>query len=533
MRIARTSCLTLALMLTFLLQQTYADVTLHKLFQDRLVLQREVHAPVWGWADAGEQVTVECAGQTKSATADADGNWLIRFDPLEVGGPYRMTVRGSNTIELNDVVVGDVWLASGQSNMVRVVRYSAGAQEIMERADYNNLRLFEVARNVSAAPKRNINGHSWNAAKGRAVGNFSAVAYGFAEKLHRDLDIPIGVITCAVGATMLEHWTAPQVLDSDPLFQEDGVLRWKKWKQNWKYDDLYPDPQNDIEGTFQKAFAEMQRINRARAIAKRNGETLPGNFGKDYPIHKAAWKIYKRVPSGLYNAMLKPLIPFGIKGVIWYQGESNDDHPELHARLLPTMIQSWRDEWGYGDFPFLIVSLAAFRAVPEKPVDSNWARIREAHWNTQNILPNVGTALAIDLGNADDIHPKRKEPVGRRLALIALAKTYGKEVVYSGPVFDSMEMDADAVRITFRHAHGGLQTSDGEPPRTFALAGEDREFQWADATIEGPDTIRLRSAGVPNPVAVRYAWSDNPDVNLYNAANLPAAPFRTDDWPKE
>lgn len=509
----------------WLAQPATADVTLAGLFRDHAVLQRDMQTPVWGFAEPGEAVTVSIAGQHHTTTADEDGQWLVRLNPLPAGGPHALTV---NDTTLQNILIGDVWLATGQSNMVMAVAGMDGAQEAMDSAADPNIRLFTVERLVSTDAKHDIAGGAWQQGDNpRAVRQFSAVGYSFARKVHRETGVPIGMIACCVGATMVEHWVSPAVLQSQDDFDDDVTRRYGLFLDQFKDSSVYPDFANNVEAYYNNAYDEMRRINRARA----KKEKLPDDINEQYAMHKRAWKVYKSVPSGLYNAMLKPMIPYGIRGALWYQGESNDDLPDVYARLLPAMIQSWRDEWDQGDFPFYIVSLAAFRAEVDQPTDTNWPRIREVHWNTQHKLPNVGAALAIDLGDADDIHPKRKRPVGERLARIALANVYDKDVAWRGPVFDEMTIDGNTVRITFDHA-AGLTTDNSNPPATFAIAGADRVWHWADARIDG-NSVVLQSDAVAQPVAVRYGWADNPPVNLYNAAGLPAVPFRTDDWPRQ
>ena len=369
--------------------------------------------------------------------------------------------------------------------------------------------MFTVKKAVTGKPARSLEG-SWAVCGPQTVGNFSAVGYFFGRELHKSLNVPVGLIHTSWGGTPAEAWTEPSALESDPDLR---VIAERGRQQVEKFNQEFP----------AQATAAIEKWKAQADKADAEGRPVPPlNLPQD--PRASPWR-----PSGLYNAMITPLLPYGIKGAIWYQGESNAGRAYQYRKLLPAMIQSWRTAWGQGDFPFYIVSLANFTPVKPEPGDSDWAELREAQTLTANTVPNSGQAITIDIGEANDIHPRNKQDVGRRLALVALGKTYQKDVPHNGPTYDSMKVEGDSVRLTFKHTHGGLRARGGEGLKGFAVAGEDKKWHWADAKIEG-DTVVVRSDKVQKPVAVRYAWANNPVCNLYNQANLPAVPFRTDDW---
>jgi sialate O-acetylesterase len=465
------------------------------LFSDGVVLQQELACPVWGWAAPGEEVTVSVAGQKKSAKAADDGKWLLKLDPMKAGGPHEMSVAGKTTIAIKDVWVGEVWICSGQSNMEWHVNSSANPAEEKASANWPKIRMFTVPRKPMETPQAECGG-SWEIAVGDKIGRFSAVGYFFGRELHKALDVPVGLIHTSWGGTPAEVWTSRRAFEANPTLK----------------------PISDAWPARAKAFEEAAAKHKEAAEkAKAEGKPAPRAPGKP-------WQ-----PSVLYNGMIAPLIPYGIRGAIWYQGESNASQAKLYQTLFPAMIQNWRDDWGQGDFPFGFVQLANFMKRQEQPSESAWAELREAQLKTLS-LKNTGQAVIIDIGDAADIHPKNKQDVGRRLAYWAQAKVYGKDVVYSGPVYKAMKADGASIRLSFDHVGGGL-VAKGDKLVGFAVAGEDRKFVWADAKIEGAEVV-VSAAGVDKPVAVRYAWADNPDCNLYNKEGIPASPFRTDDWPR-
>ena len=476
-----------------------ADVRLPAVFSEHMVLQQQgTGAPVWGWAEAGEKVTVKIADQQAEATADDKGQWTVRLKPLAAGGPLEMTVTGKNTISVKDVMVGEVWVASGQSNMEWSVNAINATAEQKAAANFPALRMFTMQKGIGSKPIREHNG-KWELCTPETVGGFSAVGYFFGRELHQQLNVPVGIIHTSWGGTPAEAWTEASALEADPDL--------KGMAENWRQQ----------VAAFPQQLEEWKKVADA---AEAEGRTVPA---LPHDPRNNAWR-----SSGLYNAMIAPLAPYQIKGAIWYQGESNAERAYQYRKLLPAMIASWRKAWGQGDFPFGIVQLANFMAQNDQPGESHWAELREAQSMTA-AMPNNGLAVAIDIGDAADIHPRNKEDVGKRLAAWALSGVYGKDVPGSGPVYESMAALGNAVRIKFKHTHGGLVAKGGEPVKGFAVAGEDRKWVWADAKIDG-ETVVVSSPQVAKPVAVRYAWANNPVCNLYNKAGLPASPFRTDDW---
>jgi len=450
------------------------EVQLAVLFGDGAVLQRGAPVPVWGRADPGQEVVVSIAGRTASATAGADGRWQAVLDPLEAGGPFEL--RAGDAVS-RDVLVGEVWICSGQSNMEWPLAWAEPASDVRAAA-HPRLHLFRVPRVISpdplaeSGPGRDIEDQPleprWDAATPASAAMFSAVGYHFGRELEDALDVPIGLVQSAWGGTPAEAWTTPARFAGDPALE----------------------------------------ASRARTDLAGAGE-----------------------PSVLYNGMIAPLVPCAFRGVIWYQGEANVAYARQYRALFPAMIESWREAWGRDDMPFLLVQLAAFLPRRERPLESQWAELREAQAMALE-LPHVGMACTIDIGAADDIHPRNKREVGRRLALIARARVYGEgDLACSGPTFAGMDVVGGEARVRFDHAEG-LATSggaQGDGVRGFAMAGEDRAWHWATASIEGGQVV-VRAEGVERPLAVRYGWADNPDCNLVNAAGLPAVPFRTDDW---
>lgn len=462
---------------------------LSPLFSDNMVLQRDIADPIWGWTTPGEEVKITLEGKTITAKAGDDGKWMAKIPAHKAGGNYSLAIMGAQKVVLSNVTFGDVWLCSGQSNMEWGVKLANNPDAEIAAANYPNLRLFTVAKRVAYAPVTGILKDTQNLfgvwspttpetiSKGGGMG-FSAVAYFFGRELQKETGVPIGLIHSSWGGTIAEAWVS------------SGSLQ--------------------AMTDFQTAITQVE-------ITAKDANAKP-NLGNP------------NVVTVLNNGMINPLVPFAIKGAIWYQGESNAGRAAQYQMLLPTLIADWRKQFGVGDFPFYIVQLANFMARDTEPKNDPWPNLREAQTLTAKNVKNSGLALAIDIGDEKDIHPKNKQEVGRRLALNALAKTYKKKTVFSGPTYRSMEKRGSSIRLKFDNARDGLMTADGSGKvMGFAIAGEDRKFYFADAVIEG-DSIVVSSDKVSNPVAVRYAWANNPVTNLYNKANLPAVPFRTDDW---
>jgi len=485
-----------------------ADVQPHALFCDHMVLQQGISAPVWGTAAPGEEVTVSVAGQTAQATADEAGSWMARLSPMEYGGPHQMTIAGNNTVTISNVMVGEVWLCSGQSNMNMDVGEAMNGEEEVAAANYPDIRLFRVPARIVEEPQRNVKAR-WRPCSPQSAGSFSAAGYYFGRRIHRELGIPVGLICGAQGSSAAEAWVEMEALKNAI---EDPVGRWQ----------AEVDYEQESKAKYE---AEMAAWEPAAEKAKAAGQEPPRKPVWPYFIGRS--RVHQ--PATLWNGTIAPLVPYGIRGVLWYQGETNAPRGSEYGKLLPALIRSWRNEWGQGDFAFLIVALAPFRPVYDHPTDSGWARLVEAQWLTARDDPLSGLAVTTDIGDANNAHPANKQEVGRRLALIALAKLYGRDLVYSGPVFASMEAEGGRLRLRFEHVHGGLVTMPEGPLKGFSVAGEDRRFVWAEARIEG-DTVMVWSDRVAEPVAVRYAWARHPICSLANAEGLPAVPFRTDDW---
>ncbi len=501
-----------------------ADISLAPVFTDHAVLQRDKPVPVWGRAKPGDTVTVGFHGQKVSAVADKEGRWTAILSPLEAtlsGSDLVVSTLRKDFIALHDVVVGEVWLCSGQSNMEFSVNPAASdglrvqnSASEAAAARWPLIRQFTVTKRASAEPVDSAQG-SWVPCAPETVGNFTAVGYFFARDIFRHLGIPVGIIKSAWGGTPVESWMSAPSLAADPTFAV-SLERWKRSLAD------YP----RAKPAFDSSLAEWKKGLDAAHAAGASAEaaykknhlqpSVPHGSGPDDP-----W-----VPSGLFNGMISPVIPYALRGFLWYQGESNADHASEYHRLFAAMITDWRARFGQGDIPFYWVQLASFR-YPRDATGMSWAYLREAQSQTLG-LPSTGQAVTIDTGDPDDIHPKNKQEVGRRLALIARANVYGLAGDFSGPVFLSATPEGAAMRVRFRHADDAL-TAAGKPLQSFELAGADRRFHPASAAISG-HSILVRSAEVPSPVAVRYAWSNAPEANLFNGAGLPAAPFRSDSW---
>lgn len=482
---------------------TFADVKLPALVGDNMVLQRDLANSIWGWAEPGEEVSVQMSGQTKKTVAGEDGKWLLKLDPMKAGGPFEMTIKGKNEIKLKNVLIGEVWVCSGQSNMEWPVKLCDNPDEEIKNAHYPNIRLITVPKKSTTNPQDDFVG-AWVECSPKTVADFSAVGYFFGRKLSNELNVPVGLINSSWGGSACESWINPEIVDQ---------------------------------------FSEFRPI-MERKIKKEEDSSLDRNNLND-----------NQNAGYLYNGMIVPLKKYGIRGAIWYQGETNAGRAYQYRNLFPLMIQNWRNEWGQGDFSFYFVQLANFitdkNRTGTEPREDAWAELREAQSMTLR-LPNTGEAVSIDIGDPNDIHPRNKQDVGLRLALHALARDYRPEgaergdrggqqggqgqqggrqrLATDGPRFQSLKIEGDKAVVNFQpRTANGLKAKEGEL-KGFAIAGTDRKFYWADAKMEG-NRVVVSSADVPQPVAVRYGWSDNPSCNLVNGAGLPASPFRTDFWP--
>ncbi|MBV9923407.1 MAG: sialate O-acetylesterase [Acidobacteria bacterium] len=489
-----------------------AEVTLPDVLSDSMVLQRGVRVPVWGTAAPGEAVTVGFAGQTKRTKAGADGRWRVWLDPLRANAtPQVLTVSGKNKVELKDVLVGEVWLVSGQSNMQFTLAETKEAKEAIAAANHPNIRLFNVSRQVAFKHKPPPLA-TWQATTPESVKEFSAAGYYFAVELQKELGVPVGVINSSYGGSQAEAWTPVEYLNANPELKAT-VERTKTW------DEERPRVKVEYEEQIKRWREEADK---AKAAGARPSPS---------PAVPDALREY-RIASSIYDGMIEPLIPFPVRGVFWYQGESNEARAEQYGILLPTMIRAWRERWGRGDFPFGIVQLPNYRDPNPQPVDEAWSHIREAQRRTALSTKNAGLIVTIDIGEAHDIHPKDKLDVGRRMARWALADVYGRRMTATGPMFQSVKAGGDRLVLKFDDVGTGLRIRDGDKLEEFAVAGEDRKWHWAEARIVGRDKVEVWSAEVPKPVAARYAFNNNPRrPNLSNDTGLPASPFRTDDWP--
>lgn len=625
-----------------------ADIKMPRIFSDNMVLQRNAEVIVWGQADPSERISVSIAGQSHSVRATRQGDWSVKLSPEKEGGPHILTVKGKNMLTFSNVLFGEVWICSGQSNMEWPLNRSGNAEEEIQLADYPEIRLFTVPRRMSTRKENDIEGGEWQVCTPDNAGSFSAVGYFFGRYLHKELNVPVGLINSSWGGTVVETWISPEVMAQDIDFAEimgigsgfdldrmraEAEKRARDWAEKIEENDLGRKNSWQIAGTddaswpvmelpvlweqaglpnldgivwYRKSFTlsadqasqpliinlgpvddsdytyingsligetidrydQNRRYNvdashlkagenviAVRVIDTGGGGGLWGEPAQLYVLtgHQripldGPWKYAVGVkteappsvqrlsgpnsfPSLLYNGMIHPIIPYTLQGAIWYQGESNAGRAYQYRRLFPALINDWRNQWGKPDMPFLFVQLANFMAADNKPVDSQWAELREAQSMTLS-LPYTGQAVAIDIGEADDIHPTNKQDVGKRLALPALKIAYGKELVFSGPVYESMLVEGNSIRLKFSNTGSGLEIKDKYGYlKGFAIAGEDKVFHWALAKLDGNEII-VSSSMVKKPVAVRYAWGNNPDdANLYNKEGLPASPFRTDTWP--
>jgi sialate O-acetylesterase len=506
-RVARIVALSSSLIvLASLAGSSRADVRLPHIFGNHMVLQREKPVRVWGWADTGEKVTVTIGSEHAETTADERGAWKVELPAVASKAAIEVTIAGKNTIVLHDVLVGEVWICSGQSNMQMSVNASNNAKKEIAEANHPEIRLFSVPLRPAGDPAEDVSA-SWTACTPKTVPNFSAVGYFFGRDLHEQLGVPIGLINSSWGGTRIEPWTP--IVGFRDVPELAGIV-------------------TDIE----KARAEYAKAT-AAALPRYAEWLVRANKAKEYGEYIAAppeWPVSplstNYTPTGLYNGMIHPLVPFAIRGALWYQGESNLGDGMLYLQKMKALIAGWRSVWNEGDFPFLYVQLAPYRYGTDHPtlLPKMWVAQTDAL-----AIPDTGMAVTIDIGNPTDIHPKDKQDVGKRLALWALARTYGKQIVYSGPLYKSMSIDGSKIRVKFEHVGGGLVARNNKPLDWFQIAGDDKKFVDAQAIIDG-DSVIVSSPKVPKPVAVRFAWDQVADPNLQNVEGLPASAFRTDKW---
>lgn len=489
-----------------------ANVKLPAVFGDNMVLQQQSEVTIWGWADPGEEVTVSACWKASASTKTGpDGKWSVKIKTPKTGnGPHELTIKGNYTITLKNILLGEVWVCSGQSNMEMGMKMTANAAEEIAKANFPNIRLFDIAHAIADKPQLDVKG-SWvecspeTLANHGTWGGFSATAYYFGLKLHKELNVPIGLIDTSWGGTVAEAWTRREILEENKDFKPI-VDRFEENKKNF--------PQ-----TLKNYEKRLKKWKDATKKAKAEGKKAPRHPWKPVARHANS-------PSSLYNGMIAPIIPFGIKGAIWYQGESNASRAYQYRTLFPAMITNWRTDWKQGDFPFYYVQIAPFKYGKGRASEE----LREAQTLTLS-LKNTGMAVISDIGNIKDIHPKNKLDVGKRLALWALDKDYGqKNIVYSGPIYKSMKVEGDKIRVSFDYTGSGLKTMDGKEVSHLTIAGADKKFVEAKGVIKG-NTIIVSSDAVNKPVSVRFGWSNTDEPNLANKEGLPASCFRTDDWP--
>jgi sialate O-acetylesterase len=490
----------------------YADVKVPDVFSDGMVLQRDHRAPVWGKADPDEVVSVSFSGQVRKTRADKDGRWRVELNGMSASAtPATLTIAGHNVIELQDVLVGEVWLCSGQSNMQLTLPQTNAGEAAIAAADHSTIRLFDVSREVAFKRKSGKLGR-WHVSSPESVRPFSAACYYFGVELQKELQVPIGLINSSYGGSQAEAWTPVEYLEaSDDL--RPCVERAKIW---------------DAERPRVKAEYEeqMKHWREVAEKAKASGSDAPRAAREPDALRPY------RIAGSIYNGMIEPLIPFAIRGVLWYQGESNEERAQQYGILLPTMIRAWRNRWGQGDVPFGVVQLPNYRDSHSEPADEAWSQLREAQRRTALTTRKAGLIVTIDIGEAHDIHPKNKLEIGKRMCRWALADVYGRKMLKSGPAFVRAKTKGSRMILAFREVGRGLRVRDGGKLAEFAVAGADRHWHWAEAKITGKDHVEVWSDLVQQPQAVRYAFNNNPqDPNLTNETGLPAAPFRSDDWP--
>lgn len=480
---------------------------LPSIFGDHMVLQQNAEVAFWGRADFGEAVTVGLGGVEAGTSADAEGRWKLTLRSPAAGGPYEVVIAGeSETVTLRDVLVGEVWLCGGETNMEWPVSSSADAEREVADAAHPRLRLFRVKYATADEPQWDCTGE-WQVCSGETVQPFSAAAYYFGRALQAELDVPVGLIQSTWSGAPAEAWTSLETLRGEEV-AGPLLARWDQYVRD------YPEAQVEYKEAWR-----LYQAQRKAAARMRTGIAAG-------PVMPVSPRDPGR-PATLYNAMLMPLAGFTIRGAILYQGEKNVERAYQYRSLFRAMIRDWRRAWGGGAFPVLFVQLANYGERRERPRESAWAELREAQSMALE-LENTAMAVAIDLGDAEELRPPNKQEVGRRLSLAALGLAYGKEIPFSGPLYASMAVEGREVRLKFSHAHEGLVAREGRLTG-FSVAGEDQEFVWADARIEGEEVV-VGSAEVRKPVAVRYGWARNPECNLFNGAGLPASPFRTDSW---
>ena len=489
-----------------------AELKLPSVISDHMVLQQKQSNPIWGWDTPGTKVTVTFAGQTKSGEAGKDGKWTVKLDPLTANAaPQVMKVKGTSEKSLQDILIGEVWMCSGQSNMGFTLSSDWNGDVEALASKHPNLRLFALPM-VGTQELQNDITCKWEAATPETAKPFTAVGFFFGRYLHEILGVPVGLIDNAWGGSSAEAWVRRSTLESDPRFKSI-IETWKKTESTYDHAKVV-------------AAYDASVVKWKEAVAKAKAEGKPAPAAPRPPQNALTGQ---HRPGNIFAGMMYPTMPYGIKGVIWYQGESNSGRAWEYRDLFPFMITEWRKEWKQGDFPFYWVQLADFKAQDPNPGDADWAELREAQTLTMK-LPNSGQCVITDLGEGKDIHPKNKHDVAARLVRWALAKDYGIQIPYRSPEFKSMEIKGNKATITLDMFGSALRPFDVQEAIGFAVCGEDKVWQWAKGTITAPNKVEVWSDKVAKPIAVRYAWANNPVCNLFSNEGLPVTPFRTDDF---
>lgn len=494
-----------------------AELKLPSIIGDHMVLQQKQTNPIWGWDKPGTEVEVSFAGQKKKGKAGADGRWTVKLDPVPANAkPASISIQGTSVRELKDVLVGEVWICSGQSNMQWNVGSSWDADLEIATAKYPQIRLISVPQVGTQEPQQDFRGE-WKPCSPETVGGFSAVGYFYGQVLHRVLDVPVGLINNAWGGSAAEAWVRRDVLEKDPRF---SLLMSNTRK-------------NEAVMNSPEAKAKYETNLAAWKVKAESAKKSGIAFKERAPNPPDQWLNGNARPGNIYNGVLLPTIGYGIKGAIWYQGESNASRAYEYAQLFPLMIQHWREDWKQGDFPFYWVQLADFMAEKSDALQataSSWAELRESQTKTQTAIKNGGQAVIVDLGESNDIHPKNKRDVAERLARIALAKDYGLKLPFRSPEWKSATIEGSKAIVTLDTFGSSLRTVDVSEVQGFVVCGEDKKWVWATAKIIGKDQVEVTAPSVSKPIAVRYAWSDNPVCNLFSIEGLPVTPFRSDEF---
>ena len=517
--------------LLLLSSSLYGEIRLPKIFGNHAVLQRDKKVAIWGWGEPGERVTVSFVGQIKSSRVEQDGSWKVELDEMQaqaVGSD--LTVQGSESdlVTLKNILVGEVWMASGQSNMAWRLSRTEGATEEIAIAKFPAIRMYITKLRTAAEPKEDLEG-SWFETTPENAGEFSAVGYYFAKRLQGELDVPVGIIRTAWGGKPSQAFTTLEKLSTKPEGKElvdylaNQMAAYDAEEEQKKFEARLAEWEEKVATIKAEnaAMVEMAKEDPSLEVTKKKAPRKPSP-----PIVP---NLNSKSPAAIYNAMIHPWVGYGMRGTIWYQGESNRNRAKQYETIFPLLIEDWRERWGE-EFPFYFVQLANFQEPSKEPGVANpWAELQNAQRLTLS-LPKTGMAVINDIGDAKDIHPQNKKDVGERLARWALAKDYGRaDLVFSGPLYSGSVIEGNQIRVVFDHADG-LKSRDGESLERFEIAGADQKWYWAEAVIEGKSVV-VSSEEVPEPVAVRYAWAANPEgANLVNGEDLPASLFRTDDW---